>query len=360
MKIMKKIILNIVSLSMLLFIATSCDNSESDAPKGAYDNGVLVSGEGGATGSVYYVSNDFKTVESSIYKAVNNKDLGTYLQSMAFSKSNAFLVVDNQNTITVVDRYTFKQLGAITTGLKIPRYMTVVGSKGYVTNWGEGTWGADVADDYVAIVDLNTFTVTGTIPVGSGPERIIEKNGKLYVSHKGGFSYNNIVTVIDIDSKATTEIVVNETPDELLFDTSGNLVVLCEGRKVYNPDWSVKEHTIGAIVKINTSTNKVSSQLNFAAGVHPNLLDIDGSDLFYNIGNKIYKVGQSSTSLPSAEFLQTSAGSNYGMAINGGNLFVADAGNFTSQGDLLVYDLTSKTLLQSVKAPIAASKIYFN
>ena len=354
-----KFLLSIFLLSILL---VSCDDDEeSQLPKGDYEDGIIVSGEGGANGSVYYVSNDYSTTESQIYNKVNNEDLSNYLQSISFDDNYAYLIVDNQNTITVVDRYTFEKVGTITTGLKKPRYMAIVGDKGYVTNWAEGAYGADVDDDFVAVVDLNTFSVTSTISLSIGVERIIADNGKLYVSHKGGNGSNNIISVIDIATNGVTEITVNDNPDELFIDNSGDLIVLCEGKTVYNADWSIKENTIGSILNISTSTNTVTSQLDFPEGTHPSLLEKDDSgNLYYSIFNSIYKVEANASMLPTSAYLQTSAGSNYGLAINGANLYVVDAGDYASEGDLLIYDLATKALVQSFKAPVAASKIYFN
>ncbi|WP_111707506.1 YncE family protein [Lutibacter citreus] len=349
----------LLSLFILSTIFVSCDDDdEPQLPKGDYENGLIISGEGtfsGISGSTYYVSNDYATTESLIYKKVNNEDLGIFVQSIAFDDSRAFIVVDNANTIAVVDRYTFEKVGAITTGLKKPRYMTIVGDKGYVTNWAEGEYGADVDDDYIAVVDLNTLEVTNTISVSIGVERIIATNGKLFVSHKGGNGTNNIVTVINIATEATTEITVNDLPDDLLIDNSGNLVVLCEGKAA----WTGNE-TPASIVKINTSTNAISSELEFEAGVHPSALASSSSNLYYNIGNKVYEVSQSATNLPTSEFLDSSVTTFYGMAVNNGELFVLDAKDYASESDIKVFDMATKSNTQTVKGPINASKIYFN
>ena len=346
----------LLSLFILSIIFVSCDDDDDPVlPKGDYENGIIVSGEGGATGSIYYVSDDYSTSESLIYKNVNGADLGVYLQSISFDENYAYIIVDNQHTITVVDRYTFEKVGTITTGLKKPRYMAISGNKGYVTNWGEGAWGADVDDDYIAVVDLNTLEVTSTISVSIGVERIIATNGKLFVSHKGGNGTNNIVTVIDIATESSIEIIVNDLPDDLLIDNSGNLVVLCEGKAA----WTGNE-TPASIVKINTSTNAISSELEFEAGVHPSALASSSSNLYYNIGNKVYEVSQSATNLPTNEFLDSSVTTFYGMAVNNGELFVLDAKDYASESDIKVFDMATKSNTQTVKGPINASKIYFN
>ena len=352
-----KFLLNIFLLSVLF---VSCDNDdEPQLPKGDYENGVLVSGEGSGagSGSVYFYSNDFLTTESQIFKKVNSNDLGTYLQSLAFDDTRAFIVVDNQNTITVTDRYTFDKLGAITTDLELPRYMVIYNGVGYVTNWGSTS---DDSDDFIAVVDLNTYEVINKITVGNGPERIIAENGKLYVSHKGAWSTNNIVSVITIATNAVTEITVNDNPDELFIDNAGNLVVLCEGLTLsYNADWTPKEKTPVSITKINTNSNEISAELTFGDGQYPSYLTFDGNEYYYNLGSKIYSVNDSSTTLSVSELIDTEAGNLYGIAVNDGNLYTLDA-SYTAESNLNIYSLTSKTMIHTFKAPIGASKIYFN
>lgn len=349
-----KVILSLFLLSVLII---SCnDDDDIIEPKGDYENGIIVSGEGGASGSVYYVSNDYATTESLIYKKVNEADLGTYLQSIAFDDSRAFIIVDNQNTITVVDRYTFQKVGEITLGLALPRFMVVKGDTGYATNWGSTS---DDSDDFVAVIDLNTNEVTSTISVANGPERIVEKNGKLYVSHKGAYTTNNIVTVIDIATKATIEIIVKDNPDELFFDSSDRLIVLSQGRTIYDASWNVIGQTSASISKINTSTNTVVAELVFPNGQNPSLMIQDNSTIYYNLGSKVYKMDDSAMVLPTTEFLDTAAGYFYGMAVKNDNLYVIDV-SFSAESSMDIYSVSTKAKTTSVSAPVGASKIYFN
>lgn len=349
---------------LLGILIISCDNDDNEVfePKGDYENGLLISGEGGSvSGSISYVSNDFSTVEHQIYSQVNTgKEFGSYLQSLAFDKDNAYVCVDNQNSITVVNRYTFEEEAVITEGLLVPRYMTVVGGKGYVTNWGAGAYGADVDDDFVAVIDLNSYTVTKTISVGIGPERIIEKNGKLYISHKGGYSDNNIITVVDIASENTIEIVVNDKPDELFFDNAGNLVVLCEGKTSYDSSWQVIGKTPASISKIDISNNSVTAMV-FEEGSSPTQLVGDGDTIYYNLGSEIYKISQTSNSLATNSVLTCEAALVYdgGLAVKDGELFILNP-SYTGLSQLDIYDLSTNAKVVSLEAPVAASKIYFN
>lgn len=345
----------LLSLFLLSIVFVSCndDDDEPQLPKGDYENGLLISGEGGPTGSVYYVANDFVTTESQIYKKVNNSELGVYLQSMAFDNENAYICVDNQNTIAVVDRYTFEEISVISEGLEAPRYMVVANGKGYATNWG-------TAGAFVAVIDLATYEVTSTISISYGPERIIERNGKLYVSHKGGYGTHNVISVIDIATQAVEEeVTVKDRPDELFFDNNGVLNVLSEGGTLYDANWTVIGHTLAAISKIDPSTNKVSSEIVFPEGVHPDLFEQDGTDLYFSIYSEVYKMSISATILPTTSHINTEAGYLYGMAINNGSLYVLDA-SFTSESTLNEFNLGTKAISNTSKAPIAASKIYFN
>ncbi|WP_431166519.1 YncE family protein [Tenacibaculum halocynthiae] len=356
MKITK--LFGVLFLGTILF--TSCsDDVEPNLPKGDYENGILVSGEGTTTvsGSVSYVSNDLSTVEKSIYKKVNKVELGEYVQSISFDKDRAYIITDNQNTITVVNRFTFEKEGTITTGLIKPRYIAIVGDKGYVTNWGATD---NDNDDFVAIVNLSSFQNEGKIDVALGPERIVSKNGKLYVSHKGAFGTNNKISVIDISTKKVDkEITIKDKPDELYINNSGKLVVLCEGKTIYDTSWNITGHTKGAITFIDTTENRWESELTFKEGDHPSQMVVSNNSIYYSLGKDIYKVEDNAIVLPTAKLITTDAGYLYGLAVKDNNLYVLDA-SFTGLSKLNVYDLVTKAKKETKEVALGASKIYFN
>ncbi|WNH07858.1 YncE family protein [Thalassobellus suaedae] len=351
-----KLISKLFIVSVLFF--TSCNEDDTpQEPKGDYENGILISGEGSGagTGSVSFVSNDFTSSENLIYKKVNNNnEFGTYLQSVAFDNERAFVIVD-AGTITVVDRYTFVQEATITTGLVTPRYMVIVGDKGYVTNWGSTV---DETDDFIAVVDLNTYEVEGTIAVGNGPERIIEKDDVLYVSHKGAYTNNDVVSVIDISTKNVQEVTVQDNPDELFFNSSGGLVVLSEGRTVYDSNWSVISKTSGSISTINTSTLEVDSVLSFADGEQPSLMVLDEGTIYYELNGGLYEMDENATTLAATSSF-TPDGYFYGLEVRDGSIYTLD-GNFSDASTLYVYDTATKEKTQTISVGIGAAKIYFN
>lgn len=355
---MKKInfIFKALLLTSVLFLA-SCNDDNEQEPKGDYENGVLITGEGSGAGSatISFVSNDYTTVESKIYSKVNGADLGTFLQSITFNGDTGYIVVDNQNTVTVVNRYTFEKKGEISTGLQVPRFMGIVGNKGYITNWGAGSFGDNIDDDFVAVVDLTTLQVTSKINVAVGPEQIVYQNGKMFVSHKGGYGSNNKVTVIDTTTDTVEKVIeVKDKPDELGFNTNGNLIVLAGG----NEAWTGNE-TTAAIITINTNTLEVDSEVVFADGVHPSLMYVASNNIYYNVGNDVFEMSETATALPTSKLVTGATGFLYGIAVKDAKLYALDA-SFTDISKMNVFNVTTKEELTTVDAPLGASKVYFN
>ncbi len=349
---------NVVTLVALGILTIAC---ESDDVKdfeplvvGDYQSGILVSNEGpfsNGTGTVSFISDDFETVESAIYNQVNNEDLGNIVQSIGFTEDKAYVVANNSNTIAVVDRFTFEKEATITTGLINPRYFISVNGKGYVTNWGDT---GDDTDDFIAIINLTTNTVEGTIPVDFGPEEIIANANTIYVAHQGAFGQNNTISVIDaaLDQVATT-ITVGDVPKALQLDAANNLWVLSSGK----PSFSGEE-TAGSLAKINTSTNAVASSLDFTTTEHPNHLGYDGTNLYYTLDGAVYSISTSATSLPMEKTFDGIAA--YAMTVKDGKLYTTDAKDFASNGSLSIYDLNTKEELMTFELGIIPGGIYFN
>jgi len=345
-----------------LFVFTSCTDDNDDiyvTPRGDYENGLLISHEGnffGGNASVSYVSGDLNTVENNVFENVNGSLLGDTAQSMAFNGDFAYIIVNVSNKIEVVNRYTFVSVATINTGINNPRYMTFANGKGYVSNWGDGSV---ASDDYIAEIDLTTNLVVSTISVTEGPEQIVAQNNTIYVSHKGGFNSNNKVSVIDaLNTNSVIEVTVNDNPDELAFDVSGNLYVLSEGQTLYDSNWNVIGHTLGAISKINTVTNTFESSIEFANEAHPTQFNIEGSKAYYYLNGSVYSMDLSDTTLPTTATISDL--SFYDMTVKNGLILGVDAKDFASNGELQVYNATSGSLLNTVEVGIIPGEIYFN
>ncbi len=347
----------LTSIFVLGLLTASCSNDDGGTtiePSGDYENGILVSNEGpfgNGTGTVTYFSKDLNVTENSIYNTVNGEDLGNIVQSIGFTDDEAYIVANNSNKITIVNRFTFEKLGAITEGLVNPRYFVAVDNTGYVTNWGDPF---DETDDYVAVLDLQNFTVVGTIPVGLGPERIVVKENTVYVAHQGAYGQNNKITAINAENNTIVEIItVGDVPNSLEMDNQGNLWVLSGGSPSYT-----NNETGGKLTKINTTNNTVINTWEFQSTDHPSLLCSNGSDLYFQLNGAIFSMETTEADLPSVP--EFGGVFFYAMAVKDDKIYGTDAKDFASQGSMTVYDLTSKAAIKTVTTGIIPGGIYFN
>ncbi|MCG8858796.1 YncE family protein [Tenacibaculum finnmarkense] len=354
-----------LSLFLGSLLITSC--SSDDAPikelPSDYSKGIIISSEGGfgnKDGSIAYVNSQLsKLATNFVYTGENNAQLGGLIQSIAFSDTDAYIILNDVNTIIIADKTTFKKKAEITTGLKNPRYMTIIGDKGYVTNWGEG---GNVTDDYVAIIDLKTNKIeTTTISLENGVEQILNKDHKLYISHKGAWSSSNIISVVDLKANnSVSKITVKDNPDEMAFDNAGNLIVLSEGKPVYNADWSkVIDRTTSAISFIDVSTKKVVKELAFPKMENASLMTYQNGNVYYYTGKdkKVHSINETATKLTAEN--SVNVGSIYGMNVKQNQLFTVEYA-FKKLSKFKVFDINTKSEIYASPVGLGASKIYFN
>ena len=341
-------------LLFFTFLVTSCTQDDDDiiVPLGDYEYGFLITNEGpfqNGSGTVSFVSDDYSTMDHQIFNQVNSSDLGNVVQSMGFNDDHAYIVVNNSNKIEVVNRYTFETIATITEGLDNPRYFASSGSNGYVTNWGDPF---DNTDDFVAVIDLSTNTVSSIIPVAFGPEKLIMANNDLYVAHQGGYGQNNILSVIDVSANMLESIIeVGDVPNSMVV-SNNDIWVLCGG----NPSFTGTE-TNGRLVKVETSDNTVVQAFDFLTTKHPASLSIDGSTLIYNLDGEVFSKEATSSSLPTSSII---TGSFYAMATNDGKLYATDAGDFASNGTLRIFDLSTNSEIITIETGIIPGGVYFN
>ncbi|MBF8964809.1 hypothetical protein I0P70_16295 [Pontibacter sp. FD36] len=351
---------------------TSCDKKDN-GPAGEYArNGVLVSNEGAMTksnASMSFYSHDSKTVENESFKKVNAPLLlGDVLQHMVQHGDRLYLVMNNSGKVVVTNAHTLKAEGEIA-GLEAPRYFAALNDdKAYVTEW----LGYDPAtyvygNGRVAVVDLNTLTVTKTITVGVQPEQLILQGGKLYVANSGG----NSVTVINTATDAIeTSITVNDGPSSLALDRNNMLWVSSRGIKSYDPtDWSVSEEhsTPGSLAKINTGSNSVAATLTFTRNApSPDKLTPNqgGDKIYYVFNNKVWVQDVNTTTLATQPLIDRGSYVAYGFNGLGvepgsGTIYAGKATDYASNGWVVRYNPQSGAAVDSFRVGIAPNGFVF-
>ena len=348
----------VLAIPLVLFSCSSDDDSSLQQQDSSGD--IFISAEGAfgsKNGSISLLSNDFETTTNFAYNLANNgTPLAGLVQSVTFNSENVYVVLNDVNTLVIADKNTLVRKDIVTTGLQNPRYMAIIGNKGYITNWGDAF---DTNDDYLAVLDLETNTIEATtISLANGVEQIVARGNKLYVSHKGAFSTNNIVSVVDTaNSNSVETITVKDNPDELFFLANGTLVVLSEGHTFFNADFTeVERQTEGALSFINVSSNTVERELIMPVGSTANLLAQEGQNIYYASNGEVFNIDVNATSLPTSGGIET--GPIAGMGVNDAELYTLTT-DFQTLSTLTVFDLDTAEETFSDQVGLGASKVYF-
>lgn len=350
---MKSSKLFLVALSMSFFV--SCSNDDDVVtPLGDYQKGVLVLNEGSsASGTVSFVSNDLNAFTKDVYGTVNGSDfLGKFLQSIFFDGSNAYIISNGSNVITVVNRYTFKLIAKIDSGLAIPRYGVVKNGKAYVTNANTYSYANPATgdtDDYVAVINLATNLVESKINLNATANKIVLDNDKLYITEP----YNN-----------DKLLVVNTTTNSL--ESSVNIGSSADAMEAKEGILYVLRSPYGErseIVKVKL-TDKTTTKVVFPESLDGvGNLDIDGTKMYYTLGTSVFAMDVTATVASNTAILNYSStslyGKMYGFAVRNNRIFISDGGDFTSDSKAYIYSLTG-VLQKELTVGVGPNGFYFN
>ncbi|WP_337967143.1 hypothetical protein [uncultured Flavobacterium sp.] len=336
----------LIALSVSLFV--SCSNDDNDnAPKGVYDNGFFILNEGTKQATVSFSSDDLTSFTKDVYSTVNGGDLlGKFAQNIFFSGDNAYIISGGANNITVVNRYTFKLITKIETGLKNPRYGVVKDGKAYVTN--ANTYSYENAatgntDDYVAVINLATNTYESKIDLNSTANRVVLKDGKLYITD----SYNDKLLVVDIATKKLDTPVQIGLNADCIEEENGVLYILKGG---YGNS--------SELVKVKIA-DKTFTKIAFPESLDgAGFMDLEDSKIYYTVGSAVYSINTNATAASTTPILTSAATYIYGFAVKNNRIYVAQ-GSFSADGSAYIYNLTG-VLQKELATGIGSNGFYFN
>jgi len=316
---MKKLIIPFFALATLY----SCSNSDDDAipvnPDEKYLNGFFITNEGNfgkADGSVSHLSADFNTVSNDIFKTSNGRGLGDVVQSLVVHGDYVFVIVNNSNTIEVVNKKTFKSVHTITEGLSTPYYGVIANNKLYVTSLYDAT---------VSVYNAETFAFIKKIELDHTATNIVATNDYVYAAN-GFYSGGTAIEIIDPATDTNTV--------DLSLDTKINGISV-NGQFVYVLETDEEASKITRIDGTSFNGSVTLSQTN------ARYLVADGSNLYYTAGTGVYKLPDSLTEAGNKLFDITEAEDGfstfYGFNVLNGNVFSSDAKGFSDNGTVSIY-----------------------
>ncbi|KRB57564.1 YncE family protein [Flavobacterium sp. Root186] len=338
----------LIALSVSLFV--SCSSDDDDDQKGQYENGFFILNEGSAgQGTVSFSSDDFSAFTKDAYTAANGTDLlGKYAQNIFFDGDRAYIIAGGSNVINVVNRYTFKLIAKIDSGLANPRYGVVKDGKAYVTNantYFSANNPNGNTDDYVAIINLATNTYESKINLNATGNRLVEESGKLYITEP----YNSDkLLVVNIATKALETPVVIGSSADTIEEENGTLYIL---RGPYGDR--------SEVVKVKLSDKSVS-KITFPESLDgAAFLDVYENKIYYTVGNSVYAISTSATEASTTAIVTASLGYLYGFAVNNNRIYLADSGDFKADSKAYIYSLTG-SLQKELTVGVGPNGFYFN
>ncbi len=361
---MKRTLLHSFYTAALLFASTltftSCDSSTENEGSISYaDKGVFILNEGNfgtPNGTIsFYHKGSGQVVNDIFSKSNDDQLLGDVLQSMQIHGERAFIVANNSNKLEIVNHKTFESVGVVQ-DLKQPRHFAALNeNKGYVTEWvAYGSMGQ------VSVIDLENYTITKTITVGSMPEQLLISDGKLYVANSGG----NTVSVINTATDAIENTIqVPDGPSEFVIAENGSIWLLSAGKVVYNDDWSAIDYTKTTAGSLSNFSDPLKGMqiITFPSNQSiPSNLAINGTGdkLYYNYQDKTYEYPISNGQLDSKVIIDRSF---YGMAVDPetGNIYGSDENGFSGDGTVFIYSPAGEKI-KEFRTGIAPNGFVFN
>ncbi len=262
------------------------------------------------------------------YKQQNpSKNLGDVCQSFTKYNNYYYIVVNNSHKIEVVDAYDFKNKATIT-GLNSPRNMLpVTYNKAYVS---------DLYQNGISIINLNTNSISGTIPCMKGTEQMALIYNKAFVSNATSDYCYVINTTNDI---LTDSINIGKGASSIVIDKNSYIWILAGG--------SSSNNQTGKLHKINPVTLQIEQTFNFNSSDFSSHLCINKTyDTLYYLNSDVFQLPIINTQLPSNPIIAHGTKVFYGLGINPKDyhIYVSDAIDYVQKSTIEIYTVNGSLI----------------
>jgi len=300
---------------------------------------------------------DNHTLNSNFFLFQNNRGLGDTGNDMKRYGNKLWIVVNVSSQVEVVDLKSGISIKRIpffnsTNIARQPRFITFNGSKAYVCSF----------DGTVARIDTSSLNIEAITSAGRNPDGITVANGKLYVSNSGGLdlpNYDNTVSVIDL--KTFTEIkkiTVGINPFKIEADNEGNVYVVSRGNNSnIKATWN----------RINSQTDELVQTFSDLPAI--NFTIQNDTAYLYNFDYVSNSYWVKTFDCKTKQIISDNFISDgiilerpYGIYIHpsNGNVYLADARNYTTKGDLFCFNRKGKLLYKIQNIGLNPSSIVVN
>lgn len=270
-------------------------------------------------------------LEKDVFASANSRNLGDVANDMIVYGNKMYILLNQSNTIEVVNPATAKSEKTISLAGKSPRKMVGHGGFLYVS----------CHSDEIVKIDTVALSVAGSCNVGRDPESMCIIGSKLFVANSGGLDYPNYDTTISIvDLTAFQEVKkvgIGLNPSLVAPIGNGKIMVLCNGNYSDVASFlSVFNTADESVTKLNFSITKFFVLNNTAY-----CYDFDwgtNQAVFFTIDLNTFE--KASLKLNGS----SSIASPYEISVNpsNGDIYVTDSQNSSSNGDILCFSKEGK------------------
>lgn len=315
---MKKILAPMFAVALLYSCSNSDDNTVPVNPDEKYLDGIFVSNEGNyedVNASTSHINSGLSAITNDIFRTSNGRGLGDVAQHMVVTDKYVYIVVNNSNTIEVVNKKTFKSVYTINQGLSSPRYAVVKNNKLYVTSLNKAS---------VNVYNAETFAFIKEIELNHTSENIVVVGDYIYTAN-GFYSGGMAIEVINPANDTNT---VDIAFDKAISGISTN------GQFVYALSANATTTSISVVNNTSITATKVLDQ-----PIARNIV-AEGSNLYYTAGTGVYKMSNSLTAA-STKLFDVAQGADfsvfYGFNVINGTIFTSDANGFVDNSKIVIY-----------------------
>ena len=284
------------------------------------------------------------TATTDYFALANGSKLGDTGNDLLIYGGKIYIVMNVSSYVEVADKITAKEIKKIDfkTASNAPRQPRfAVGYKNKVL--------VSAYDGTVAVIDTTSLLVEKFITVGANPEQLAVYGDKLFVANSGGLQpvFDSTVSVVDLGSfSETKKITVGLNPGSIAADADGNIYVSCTGDYGSHGPSLVKfsAASLSVLKKADTAVGKIRSyngQLYVTGGYlgSPFVRILNPGDFSQTRSNFI--TDGTTLKVP------------YGLTVDpaNGDVYVTDAVDYVSAGQVYCFDKTGKKKFSFSVAP---------
>ena len=336
----------LILLVAIILIANACKPDDTNQPSNTTLDAtkMLVLNEGNfmwgnASISLYDLNKD-SILFDDIYQNKNNEALGDVLQSATFIDDKIYLVVNNSGKIVVVDKHTLKKVNEVS-GLGSPRAI-VDGLNGYL-------YVSDLYANEIKVLNKTDLSIDKHIAINGWTEKLVVYNNRLYVSNVT----SKYIYIINTSNNILIDSVnIGYGTNGMLLDNNHKLWITTIGKSDEAILPNISRFTI------NTSSLSLDVKLDLSSNSASFLCSNKTKEkIYYRIGESIYTMNSTASSLPTSSLFTKSGAIIYGLGIepNTGDIFISDAMDYVQKSTIYRYSADGTQLKSSKKAGIISN-----